>query len=186
MTAGAGPHALPFLAVAVLVTALSGTAGILVSATRPSDTTALVAPAAADTVVRVWSSTVTATTGARAQVAVRIDMTGSGEALGRFRGRARFTPTLLNFEGFTPGDAEGELAVDTTRAEGGVLGFELDSGGATGTSGAATLAEITFWVTAPPGGLAPIVLELDLLEAAASGTDLLGRTEVLDGTVLVR
>ena len=144
------------------------------------------ARSAPDTIVQVWGSTVTATSGSRATVAVRIDMTASEEALGRLRGRARFAPTLLNFQGFSPGDAEGELTVDTTRAEQGVVAFELDAGEAGGTAGRAALVELGFWVTAAPGGLAEVVLELDALEGAERGADLLGLTVVRHGTVLVR
>lgn len=145
------------------------------------------APAAprADTVVRVWGSTVTATAGARATMRIHLDMTESGEALGRIRGRARFAPTLLNFQGAEPGDAVPALVLDTERGDAGVLGFELTVEDPGGIDGPAVLAEVTFWVTAGPGGLAPVTVELDVLEAA-DGSDLLPRTEVSEGTVLVR
>lgn len=185
MTGRPGLRAGPVLVVAALGVAFVGN-GVAGSGLSDMEEPVTAAPSAADTLVRVWGATVTATAGGRVGMAIRVDMSETGEPLGRIRGRARFTPTLLNFEGFTPGDASGELSVDTAAAERGVLGFELDAAGAAGSSGTATLVEITFWVTAAPGGLAPVVVEIDALEAGGSGADLLGRTEVREGTVIVR
>jgi hypothetical protein len=143
-----------------------------------------------DTLVQVWVPPAAATAGGRVHVRAQLDIEGTDLSLGRVVGHLRFEPTLLAYEDVVPAMEGAEVEVDATGASRGTVGFSLVREDSAPPVRNATIVEVRFLVTGPPGSRPDVILELDGLHSAPDGngdrTDLLPWATVRNGVVLIR